>query len=176
MMYWTKTSPVGGEIKKIPEDFVVEEKRNDKVWTIKYGFTDSILGVILAHIIPTLPYMVRALVIGYSVMDENIDHCARVLGASKVQRYVSVIIPYLFPSIIAGSSLTILISMSQYLSTLIIGGGEVITFSVLIFPFINGGDLTIGASYVVFFAMINLSLIYLLENMLKKYYDLYLIK
>jgi tRNA pseudouridine13 synthase len=42
MMYWTKTAPLGGEIKKFPEDFVVEEKKDGRVWTTNYGLLDRL--------------------------------------------------------------------------------------------------------------------------------------
>jgi len=44
MMYWTKTEGIGGEIKKFPEDFIVEEKKDGKIWTIKYGFLDKLMN------------------------------------------------------------------------------------------------------------------------------------
>ncbi len=41
-MYWTDTPGIGGEIKKYAEDFIVEEKRNNRVWTTRYNLIDRI--------------------------------------------------------------------------------------------------------------------------------------
>jgi putative spermidine/putrescine transport system permease protein len=138
---------------------------------IKFGLTESLLGVILAHMIPTLPYMIRALIISFKTLNCDLENVAETLGANSFEKYYYVIFPHIFPALIAGGSLTILISFSQYVSTLIIGGGEVLTLTMLIFPFISGGDMVIGSAYVVLFVLLNIAALLFMEFMLKKFYS-----
>lgn len=138
---------------------------------IKLGLTENIIGVIAVHIIPTMPYMIRALIISYKTLSFDMENVAKSLGANILKRYYYVVIPHLIPALIAGSSLTILISFSQYISTLIIGGGDIITLSLLIFPFISGGDIVIGSAYVVLFTLVNLLALFIMEKVLKSFYS-----
>jgi putative spermidine/putrescine transport system permease protein len=137
---------------------------------IRLGLTETITGVVLAHITPTLPYMVRALVVSYRTLGFQWEEQARMLGARRFQRFWHVVLPHLLPGIIAGSSLSILISLSQYLITFLVGSGQVMTLPLILFPFISGGDPAIGSAYTLLFAgMAALSLLGM-DLLLKKYY------
>lgn len=138
---------------------------------IKFGLTESLFGVIVAHMIPTLPYMIRALIISFKTLNYDLENVAETFGANAFERYYYVILPHILPALIAGGSLTILISFSQYVTTLIIGGGEVLTLTMIIFPFISGGDVVIGSAYVVFFVFLNIVALLFMEFMLKRFYS-----
>ena len=138
---------------------------------IKLGLTESIYGVILAHILPTLPYMIKALMVSYSTLDTALEEQAAVLGAGPISRFIFISLPHILPGIVAGVSLTFLISISQYFLTFLVGGRKIITIAIVMFPFISGGDNAIGSVYgnIVFssFVIVNLLLI---DILLKKYY------
>lgn len=138
---------------------------------IKLGLTGTMFGVMLSHIIPTLPYMLLSLMVGYKTLSFNLENQAKILGANSTNRFIHIVLPHILPSIIAGSSLTILVSLSQYLITLIIGGGRILTLTILTFPFISGGDSSIGATYVIIFFIVNLLSLFFVEIILRKYYD-----
>jgi putative spermidine/putrescine transport system permease protein len=137
---------------------------------IKLGFIESISGVILAHILPTLPYMIKAMMVSFNTLDTNLEDQASILGASGVKRFYYIIIPHLLPSIFAGASLTFLISASQYFLTLLVGGGKVATLAIIMIPFINGGDKAIGSVYSLIFSIVALINISILDFVLKVYY------
>lgn len=138
---------------------------------IRLGLTGTITGVVLAHIVPTLPYMVRALSVSYRTLGFQWEEQARMLGAGTVQRFVHVVLPHLLPGIIAGSSLSILISLSQYLITFLVGSGQVMTLPLLLFPFISGGDQAIGSAYTILFAMMAIVLLAVMDGVLKQHYS-----
>jgi len=137
---------------------------------IKLGLTESILGVILAHILPSLPYMIKAMMVSFNTLDTNLEDQASILGATGAKRFYYIIIPHLLPSIFAGASLTFLISASQYFLTLLVGGGEVATLAIIMIPFINGGDKAIGSVYSLIFSIVALINILTLDFILKVYY------
>lgn len=137
---------------------------------ISLGLTEKVSGVILAHMLPTLPYMIRATTISFSRLGFEWEEQAKILGAGMIRRFVHVVFPFLLPGIIVGSALTILISMSQYVITLLIGGGQVITLTVKMFPYLNGGDQGTGAAYSILFALVATGLMVLLDVFLNRLY------
>ncbi|SHK13287.1 ABC transporter permease [Tepidibacter formicigenes] len=138
---------------------------------IKLNLTESILGVILSHIIPTLPYMIRVISISFKNLGFKWEEQAKMLGAGSIVTFMYVKFYFLLPGIVAGASLTVLISLSQYIITILIGGGQVVTLSTLMFPFINGGDKNIGAVYSILFAIVSIISLCIMELFLKKYYE-----
>lgn len=138
---------------------------------LRLGLTETIVGVVLAHIAPTLPYMVRAIMISYQTLSIDWEDQARMLGAGPVSRFSFVVLPHLLPGIIAGASLSVLISLGQYLITFIIGSGQVVTLSILLFPFISGGDPAIASAYSLLFAGMAIMTLFGLDVLLKKYYQ-----
>lgn len=137
---------------------------------LKLSLTDSLTGVVIAHIIPTLPYMIRALVISYSTLGNPFEQQAQILGAGVIQRFYYIVLPLLLPGVVAGVSLTVLISLSQYILTFLVAGSQMPTLPILLFPFINGGDQTIGGAYSVLFLSLALAFLILLNGLLKRYY------
>lgn len=137
---------------------------------IKLGLTESLIGIILAHVIPTLPYMLKAIMISYSTLDPELEGQAGLLGAGTLNRFRYIILPHILPGIVTGASLTFLISISQYFLTLLVGGGKVLTLSIIMFPFINGGDKAIGSVFGILFSGIALINLLLIDFFLRKYY------
>jgi len=74
------------------------------------------------------------------------------------------------PSLVAGSSLCILISASQYVSVLLIGGGLIKTVPIIMFPFLVGGNQAIGSAYGFLFSGMALVLLLAMNNILKYVY------
>ena len=138
---------------------------------LRLGLTETIFGVVLAHISPTLPYMVRAIMISYNTLSVDWENQARMLGAGAISRFTHVVLPHLLPGIAAGASLSILISLSQYLITFIIGSGQVVTLPILLFPFISGGDPAIASAYSLLYAGIAILALLGMDIALKKYYQ-----
>lgn len=137
---------------------------------IRLNLTESIVGVVIAHMLPTLPYMIRATMISFKHLGFSWEEQAKMLGAGRFYRFFYVIFPLLLPGIIAGSSLTILISFSQYIITVFIGGGKIVTLPVLMFPFMSGGDQSIGAAYAILFAIMSIISLFTMDLFLKRYY------
>ncbi len=106
---------------------------------IGLGLTGSVIGVVLVHLIPTLPYMVLVMAGVFAAYDPQAEDQARSLGASSVQVFRHVTLPAVFPGIIVGAMFSFLVSWSQYILTLTIGGGRVQTLPLLLFQFATSG-------------------------------------
>ena len=124
---------------------------------IGFGLTNTVSGVILVHLIPTLPYMTLVMAGIFSNFDPAFEQQARSLGASPLQTFRYVTLPAILPGIIVGALFAFLVSWSQYILTLLIGGGRVVTLPLLLYNFATSGrnDIT-GA----------ISLIYILPGIL----------
>ncbi|MEW6402308.1 MAG: ABC transporter permease [Chloroflexota bacterium] len=120
---------------------------------LRIGLAGTIAGVVLAHIVPTLPYTIFTLSSAFARFDENYEFQALVLGASPWQTFRKVTLRMMAPSLVVAALLAFLISWSQYLLTLLIGGGQVITLPVLLFSAASGGNpSTIAALSLLFIA------------------------
>ena len=130
---------------------------------IKMGLNNTISGVILAHLICSLPYGVRLIMDGTKALGKELEDQARVLGASPWQAFYKVSLPVLAPVILSAASMAYVVSFSQYFLTLMIGGGQVRTFSIVMVPYLQSGDRSMASVYSVLFLAVTLSVFGLYE-------------
>lgn len=124
---------------------------------LRLGLTGSIPGVILAHLIPVLPYMTLIMAAVFSRFDTAYEDQARSLGATPFQTFRSVTLPAILPGLLTGALFAFLVSWSQYLLTLAIGGGRVQTLPLLLFSFASAGRNDVTAA---------IALLYILPGLL----------
>jgi putative spermidine/putrescine transport system permease protein len=119
---------------------------------IQLGLTNTLAGVVLVHLVPTLPYMTLVMAGVFANFDPAYEDQARSLGAGRLQTFRHVTLPAILPGIVVGGLFAFLVSWSQYALTLVIGGGRVITLPLLLFNFASAGrnDITgaIGILYI----------------------------
>jgi putative spermidine/putrescine transport system permease protein len=106
-----------------------------EVLFIRYGLADTRTGVILAHLIPTTPYVVLVMSSVYANYEIAFEEQARVLGAGPVRVFLHITLPTVFPGLVVAALFAFLISWSEYILTLFVGGGSVITLPLLLFSF-----------------------------------------
>lgn len=143
-----------------------------QIFFIKMGINDTVIGVILVHIIVCIPYTMKIISEVTEAVGNKLEIQARVLGASPLKAFINITIPILMPGIISSFSMAFIISFSQYFLTFIIGGGRVVTFSMIMLPYIQSGDRTIASAYGVIFIIATLGIFILFEKLTKKYYDI----
>lgn len=124
---------------------------------IALGLTNTVTGVILVHLVPTLPYMVLVMAGVFSNFDPSYESQARSLGAGPLQTFRYVTLPAILPGILVGGMFAFLVSWSQYILTLLIGGGRVVTLPLLLFNFATSGRNDIAGA---------IGMIYVLPGML----------
>ncbi len=107
---------------------------------LRLGWAGSYLGVILVHLIPVLPYTIFALLGVFARYDEGYEQQARTLGATWPTVFWRVVLPLAGPGIAVAALFAFLVSWSQYVLTLLIGGGRVITLPLLLFAAVAGGN------------------------------------
>ena len=105
---------------------------------IRLHLTDTFLGVSLVHLIPCIPYMVLVMSSVFANYGTELEDTARTLGANPVQVFLQVTLPGILPGLMVATMFTFLISWGQYITTVLIGGGTIITLPMVLFPFITG--------------------------------------
>lgn len=118
---------------------------------IHLRLTDTIQGVVLAHLMPALPYVIVSVAGVAANSGVQVEEQARSLGATPWQAFVHVTLPLLRPGLVVGGLFAFLVSWGQYTSTLIIGGGKVQTLPLLVYAFTRSGDNPIAAALALLF-------------------------
>lgn len=106
---------------------------------LSLGLTNSFAGVALAHLIPTLPYTILILAGVFANFDTAYEDQARSLGASRLTVLRHITLPAILPGVITAALFAFLVSWSQYVLTLLIGGGRIVTLPLLLFNFTAAG-------------------------------------
>ena len=75
----------------------------------------------------------------FSNYDPDIEDQARSLGAPPLAVFWYITLPAIMPGVIVGALFAFLVSWSQYILTLLIGGGRVVTLPLLLFNFATSG-------------------------------------
>ncbi len=107
---------------------------------IRLGLADTRTGVVIAHLIPVVPYAVVLLGGVFAGYDSRLEDVARTLGASPAQVWWRVTVPAILPGLLVSMLFAFLVSWSEYLLTLIVGGAQVLTLPLLLFSAVQGGD------------------------------------
>ncbi|WP_090553513.1 ABC transporter permease [Natronincola ferrireducens] len=137
---------------------------------IRLGLANTFWGVVLVHLIPCLPYGIRILTNVFEIIGESMEMQARVLGATPWQTFTYVTLPLIAPGLVSAGSLVFIVSFSQYFLTFLIGGGRVITFAMMMFPYIQSGDRMMASVYSLVFVAATLVVLILMEKVIKSYY------
>ncbi len=104
------------------------------------NIVNNALAIIVAHVVASLPYMIIILRAIFTNFDRRYEEVAASLGASPFQVAYQVTLSLLAPAILVSSLFVFLISWSQYLSTLLMGGGRLITLPLLMISYAAAGD------------------------------------
>jgi putative spermidine/putrescine transport system permease protein len=139
---------------------------------IRIGLTGTFVGVALMHTLFAVPYSIRILTNMFEIIGESLEQQATVLGAGKVFVFLRVTLPRIMPGILAAGMLCFTVSVAQYITTFIIGGGRVITLTILLVPHIRGMETHIAAVYSVLLIAISLLSLMLMESVVRSYYNL----
>jgi putative spermidine/putrescine transport system permease protein len=101
------------------------------------SITETTIGLILAHSVFTIPYVVRAAVAGQSRADATLEEAAMGLGATPFQTFWQVTLPVISPGVTSGAIFAFIMSLDDVPVALFVGGGDATTLPVKIFTAIQ---------------------------------------
>lgn len=105
-------------------------------WFIRLGFADRIPGLVLAHLVYVLPYVVLLLAPAFGPEIRAREEAAISYGAGALTRIRLVTLPAVLPTLAVASLIGFLVSLSQYGTSLAVGGGLPMLPLVLL-PFVR---------------------------------------
>jgi putative thiamine transport system permease protein len=111
------------------------------------GLTGSWLGVLLAHLLAVLPYTLIALSPAYQGFDARYAHISSALGKSRWVYLVQVKWPLLRTSLWSTAAVGFAVSVAQFLPTLYIGEGHIITVTTEAVTRASGGQRSLVAAF-----------------------------
>ncbi|MDP9410949.1 MAG: ABC transporter permease subunit [Actinomycetota bacterium] len=120
---------------------------------IRLGLTDTVLGVFLVHLVPTVPYTAIIMTSIFVERTGELEEVARTLGAGPWQTFLHVTLPAAAPGVAVAGLFAFLISWGQYILTLLIGGGNVVSLPMLLFSAASGNDPVITSALALAFAV-----------------------
>ncbi|MFM8895242.1 MAG: ABC transporter permease [Actinomycetales bacterium] len=98
-----------------------------------FGF----LGIVITLTYLWLPYMILPIYAGLSRLPGSVVEASADLGARNGRTITSVVIPIIFPSIVAGSVFTFSLSLGDYLTAQIVGGKVTMLGNVVQVTYVN---------------------------------------
>ncbi len=107
---------------------------------IRLRLLGTLAGVVLVHLMPTIPYMTLVLGSVYANFDRGFEVQARSLGASPWQVLHQVTLPIITPGVMVGALFAFLISWNEFLLTFFVGAGRVFTMPMVLFTILQGGN------------------------------------
>lgn len=120
---------------------------------IRLGLADTLFGVFLVHLVPTVPYTAIILTSIFAERSGDLEEAARTLGASPWGAFRYVTLPDVAPGVAVAGLFAFLISWGQYILTLLIGGGNIVTLPMLLFSAASGNDPVLTSALALVFAL-----------------------
>lgn len=99
----------------------------------KVGLAGTLNGVILANLIPALPFVILVMTPFIEQIDPNLESAARVFGADTRRVFVHVLIPQLGPGILAASLLVLVRTIAMFELTFLTAGPDSQTLVVALY-------------------------------------------
>ena len=103
------------------------------------GMNWGLGNVIIAHVTFCIPFAFMPIRARLEGMDTSFEQAARDLYASQWETFRYVTVPLLMPGIVAGGMLSFVISMDDFIITLMVGGAGSTTLPVYIYSMIRRG-------------------------------------
>lgn len=86
------------------------------------GLAGTIWGVILANLVPTIPFVILIMIPFVEQIDPRVEAAARVFGAGLRQLFVRVLVPLLAPGILAALLLVLVRTIAMFELTFLTAG------------------------------------------------------
>lgn len=124
---------------------------------IQLALINTYLGVILAQMVISIPYATTIGMAFYRGISRDMEDLARTLGCSNKNLFLKVMAPLMMPGILLSLSICFVLSFSEYFSVFLVGGGKIITLSMVMFPYLSNSDYGNGAAISLVFLAVNLA-------------------
>jgi putative spermidine/putrescine transport system permease protein len=128
------------------------------------GFRQSYAFILVGHVVFTLPFMVRTVASAFQRRElVALDEAARTLGASFMQRFLGVLVPAVFPAIVAGCLMVFTLSVGEFNLTWMLHTPLTRTLPVGLADSYASARIEIGSAYTLVFFLVILPVLWGLQ-------------
>ncbi len=107
----------------------------------KFELAGSLTGVILANLVPTIPFVVLVMIPFIEQIDPKIEAAARMCGASTLTIFLRVLGPLLVPGILAAAILVLVRTVGMFDLTFLTAGADSQTLVVVLYASVFGAGI-----------------------------------
>ncbi|WP_442603873.1 ABC transporter permease [Paenibacillus sp. KN14-4R] len=130
----------------------------------RMGLAGTFAGLLLAHILITIPYVVRLVLTGLSSFDYTLERAAYILGASSLNVFWKITLPLLKPAIFSGMIFAFLTSFDNVTISLFMITPSTTTLPMAIFNHMQESLDPLVASISAVLILVSLLFIFILER------------
>jgi putative spermidine/putrescine transport system permease protein len=99
----------------------------------KYGFAGNLSGVVLANLVPSVPFVILTMTPFIEQIDPAVERAARMCGAGTRQVFTRILAPLLIPGILAASILVLVRTVGMFELTFLTAGPDSQTLVVALY-------------------------------------------
>ena len=138
------------------------------------AFRQSFAFILVGHVVFTMPFMVRTVASAFQRNDLiALEEAARTLGASFPQRFLGVLVPAVFPAIVAGALMVFTLSVGEFNLTWMLHTPLTRTLPVGLADSYASMRIEVGSAYTLIFLIVILPVMWLLQalgHFIEKHY------
>jgi putative spermidine/putrescine transport system permease protein len=135
------------------------------VWFERLGLVEGFTGLVIAHLVVTLPFAFRTLLVGVAGLDRRLEWSSAVLGAGPVRTFLHVVLPQLKTGLIAALIFGFVLSFNNVTLALFLSGIGQRTLPVEMFTRMYVGGMTPAIPAIAFaLALVGAALFVLLDR------------
>jgi len=136
-----------------------------------FGLAQSFFGLVLAHALMGMPYMIRVLTNSFEAIPQDVIDAAENLGAGTFVKIRDIFLPMVRPGLMAGMVFAFTTSIEEFNLTFIIGTPTFETIPTILYSFLGYNFIRTNASVVALIMMIpNIVMLFAVERILKSDY------
>ena len=128
------------------------------------GLLATIPGLVIAHLVVTLPYALRVLAVSLNNIDLMCEEAAASLGAKPFTVFRRVTLPMMAPGIVAATALCFLVSFDEVVITLFLTGPRLTTLPVELFHHVESRADPLVASVSVLLILMTLAVVMIVDR------------
>ncbi|MFT4191411.1 MAG: ABC transporter permease subunit [Comamonas sp.] len=99
----------------------------------QFGLGGTLAGVILANLVPSLPFVILVMTPFIEQIDPNLESAARIFGANTARYFRHVLLPLLVPGILAAALLVLVRTIGMFELTFFTAGPDTQTLVVALY-------------------------------------------
>ena len=112
----------------------------------RLGFGGTLTGVVLANLVPAIPFVVLVMIPFIEQIDPRIEAAARVFGAGTGQLFLRILLPLLIPGILAALLLVLVRTIAMFELTFLVAGPTSQTLVVALYYAVFAAGVRAGQS------------------------------